>query len=105
MADLKVYGRTTVGKLKAEFKRQFGCSLRVYMNVSCKGRHADDTATLAAIRAEGARGGELTVRGHKTVGVFEKEFAATWGIGVRVANSDDTALANGSLTLAAAGKE
>ena len=89
MADLKVYGRTTVGKLKAEFKRQFGCSLRVYMNVSCKGRHADDMSTLAAIRAEGARGGELTVRGNKTVGVFEKEFAATWGIGVRVANSDD----------------
>lgn len=105
MADLKIYGRTTVRKLKTEFKEAFGCSLRIYMNVSCRGRHADDTATLASIRAEGAKGGELRVHSNKTVGAFEKEFAVQWGIGVQVANADDTVLVSDNLTLAAAGKK
>ena len=59
MAELKINGRTTVRKLKADFKAAFGSSLRVYMAPSCKGRMADDAATLASIRAEGAKGGEL----------------------------------------------
>lgn len=104
MADLKINGRTTVRKLKADFKKAFGSSLRVYMSPTCKGRMADDTATLASIRAEGAKGGELTVGGNKKVGKFEEEFAAVWGIGVQVANADDTALADNSKTLVGAGK-
>lgn len=105
MAELKINGRTTVRKLKAEFKKAFGSSLRVYMSVSCKGRMADDTATLASIRAEGAKGGELSVKGNKTVGRFEDEFAENWGIGVQVANSDDTKLADNAKTLCAAAKD
>lgn len=104
MADLKINGRTTVRKLKADFKAAFGSSLRVYMSPTCKGRMADDAATLASIRAEGAKGGELTVGGNKTVGKFETEFVEAWGIGVQVANADDTALADNSKTLVAAGK-
>lgn len=104
MAELKISGRTTVRKLKEEFKKNFGSSLRVYQSVTCKGRMADDAATLASIRAEGAKGGELTVKGNKIVGNFEKEFAENWGIGVQVANADDTALADNSVTLVAAGK-
>ena len=38
MAELKINGRTTVRKLKADFKAAFGSSLRVYMAPSCKGR-------------------------------------------------------------------
>ena len=104
MAELKINGRTTVRKLKAEFKAAFGSSLRVYMRTSCKGKMADDAATLASIRAEGAKGGELSVKGNKTVGKFETEFAETWGIGVQVANAEDTKLADNSITLVAAGK-
>lgn len=104
MADLKINGRTTVRKLKADFKAAFGSSLRVYMSPTCKGKMADDAATLASIRAEGAKGGELTVGGNKTVGKFEEEFAKAWGIGVQVANAADTALADNSKTLVAAGK-
>ena len=74
------------------------------MSPTCKGRMADDAATLASIRAEGAKGGELTVGGNKTVGKFETEFAEAWGIGVQVANADDTKLADNSITLVAAGK-
>ena len=92
MAELKINGRTTVRKLKADFKEAFGSSLRVYMSPTCKGRMADD------------KGGELAVKGNKTVGKFEEEFAATWGIGVQVANADDTKLADNAATLVAAGK-
>ena len=56
MADLKINGRTTVRKLKEDFKKAFGSSLRVYMSPTCKGKMADDSATLASIRAEGAKG-------------------------------------------------
>lgn len=104
MADLKINGRTTVRKLKADFKAAFGSSLRVYMSPTCRGKMADDAATLASIRAEGAKGGELTVGGNKKVGTFEKEFVETWGIGVQVANAKDTDLADNDKTLVGAGK-
>ena len=104
MAELKINGRTTVRKLKADFKAAFGSSLRVYMAPSCKGRMADDAATLASIRAEGAKGGELSVKGNKTVGRFATESAEDSGIGVQVANADDTALAPNDATLCGAAK-
>lgn len=104
MADLKIDGRMKVKTLKANFKKAFGSSLRVYKSITCKGAMADDEATLASLRAEGAKGGELTVGGNKKVGTFETEFAATWGIGVQVANAADTALADNSKTLVGAGK-
>lgn len=104
MADLKIDGRMKVKTLKANFKKAFGSSLRVYKSITCKGAMADDDATLASLRAEGAKGGELTVGGNKKVGTFETEFAATWGIGVQVANAGDTALADNSKTLVGAGK-
>ena len=44
------------------------------------------------------------VGGNKTVGKFEEEFAATWGIGVQVASADDSKLADNKVTLVAAGK-
>ena len=74
------------------------------MAPSCKGRMADDAATLASIRAEGAKGGELSDKDNKTVGRFETEFAENWGIGVQVANADDTALAPNDATLCGAAK-
>ena len=104
MAELKIDGRMKVKTLKANFKANFGSSLRVYKAVSCKGAFADDDATLASLRAEGYKGGELVVGGNKTVGKFEEEFAATWGIGVQVASADDSKLADNKVTLVAAGK-
>ena len=91
MAELKIDGRMKVKTLKANFKSNFGSTLRVYKR-------------LASLRAEGAKGGELTVGGNKTVGKFEEEFAATWGIGVQVASADDSKLADNKATLVAAGK-
>lgn len=104
MAEIALKGNLKVKTLKADFKKAFGSTLRVYMSPTCKGRMADDEATLASIRAEGAKGGELKVVGNMQVGNFEKKIVEMYGIGVQVANAADTALADNSITIAAAGK-
>ena len=104
MAEIALKGNMKVKTLKADFKKAFGSTLRVYMSPTCKGRMADDDATLASIRAEGAKGGELKVVGNMQVGNFEKKIVELYGIGVQVANAADTALADNNVTLVAAGK-
>ena len=104
MAEIKLTGHMKVKSLKADFKEAFGATLRVYKSASCKGGFADDNATLASIRAEGAKGGELAVKGNMQVGNFEKKVAEMYGIGVQVANADDSKLADNSATLVGAGK-
>lgn len=104
MAEIALKGNMKVKTLKADFKKAFGSTLRVYMSPTCKGRMADDEATLASIRADGAKGGELKVVGNMQVGNFEKKIAEMYGIGVQVANADDSALADNSATLCGAGK-
>ena len=105
MAEFKLDGRMKVKTLKANFKECFGATLRVYKSESCKGGFADDDATLASIRGEGKKGGELVVGGNLKVGNFEKKIAEMYGIGVQVANANDTALADNEATLVAAGRE
>jgi hypothetical protein len=104
MAEFTLDGRMKVKTLKANYKKAFGGTLRVYKSASCKGGFADEDATLASIRAEGKKGGELLVRGQMQVGNFEKKVAEMYGIGVQVATPDDSALADNSMTLAAAGR-
>ena len=104
MAEFKLDGRMKVKTLKDNFKKNFGSTLRVYKSVTCKGAFADDNATLASLRAEGKAGGELTVGGNLRVGNFEKKIAELYGIGVQVANADNSALADNEVTLVAAGK-
>jgi hypothetical protein len=104
MAEFTLNGRTKVKTLKANFKENFGATLRVYKSVTCKGAFADDDATLASIRAEGAKGGELVVKGNMQVGNFEKKVAELYGIGVQVADKSNSKLADNSITLVAAGK-
>ena len=104
MAEIALKGNMKVKTLKSEFKKAFGSTLRVYKSVTCKGAFADDEATLASIRAEGANGGELAVKGNMQVGNFEKKVAEMYGIGVQVANANNSELADNSVTLVAAGK-
>ena len=100
MAEIKIDGRKKVKTLKAEFKKAFGSTLRVYY----KKHFADEDATLAQIREGDAKGGELTVGGNMQVGNFEKKVKELYGIEVQVANANDSALADNSKTLVAAGK-
>ena len=104
MAEFKLDGRMKVKTLKANFKESFGATLRVYKSISCKGGFADPNATLASVRAEGAKGGELKIVGNMQVGNFEKKIAEMYGIGVQVATADDSALADNGGTIAAAGR-
>lgn len=101
MADFTFDGRTKVKTVKAQFKENFGATLRVYTTVDCK-ELADDEATLASIRAEGFAGGELAVKGNTKVSTFEKKVAELYGIGVQVANADNTEFADDTATLATA---
>lgn len=100
MADFKLDGRMKVGTLKKNFKNAFGATLRVYKG----NKFADDNATLASIRGEGAKGGEFSCGGNAKVGTFENKVKELYGINVQVANADDSKLADNSITLVAAGK-
>ena len=104
MADFRVDGRMKVKTLKANFKKEFGATLRVHTTVNCKAV-ADDDATLSSLMAKTGAKGELTVGAQTRVGNFEKKINELYGIGVQVANSSDTKLSKDDITLAAAGKE
>lgn len=104
MADLRIDSRMKVKTLKANFKKAFGATLRVYTTGTCKAK-ADDEATLGQLMAAGTKGGEETFGSNLRVGNFEKKINEMYGIGVQVANSADTKLSDNTITLAAAGKE
>lgn len=99
MADFNLDGRTKVKTLKENFKENFGATLRVYTTMDCK-ELADDEATLASIRAKGFEGGDIVVKGNMKVSGFERRVAELYGIGVQVANADDTEFADDNATLA-----
>ncbi len=101
MAELNLNGRTKVKTLKAEFKKNWNATLRVYNGV----KFADDDATLASIRQGDAKGGELKVAGNIKVGNFEEKMKEIFGVKVQVANPDDTKLSDNDITISAAGKE
>ncbi len=58
MAELRIDSRMKVKTLKANFKKAFGATLRVYTTATCKST-ADDEATLGSLMGE-AKGGEAT---------------------------------------------
>lgn len=103
MAELKIASNMKVKDLKDDFKKAFGASLRVYTTTNCK-TPADDEATLGSLMAKEAKEEEVTFGSNLQVNNFEKKVAEKFGIGVQVANADNTKLANNAATLAAAGK-
>ena len=103
MADLRIDSRMKVKTLKANFKKAFGATLRVYTTATCKAK-ADDEATLGQLMGN-AKGGETTFGPNLRDGNFEKKVTEMYGIGVQVANAADTKLSDNEITLAAAGKE
>lgn len=100
MADFTISGRMKVKTLKADFKKAYGSTLRVYNGV----RFADDDATLASIRKGDAKGGEIAVNGKMQVGNFEKKIFEEFGIKVQVAAPDDSKLVDDKTTLTQSGK-
>ena len=95
MADFSISGKMKVKTLKANFKEEYGSTLRVYNGK----KFADDDATLASIRKEDAKGGEVKINGKMLVGNFEKKILEEFGIRIQVASPDDSKLADDSITL------
>ena len=100
MADFTITGRMKVKTLKADFKANFGSTLRVYNGQ----KFADDDATLASIRKNDAKGGDVKINGNMLVGNFEKKILEEFGIKVQVADIENTKLISDSITLTASGK-
>ena len=100
MADYTITGKMKVKTLKANFKENFGSTLRIYNGK----KFADDDATLASIRVGEAKGGEVKINGKMLVGNFETKILEEFGIRVQVADVDDTKLVDDSITLTASGK-
>lgn len=98
MDSLQINSSLRVGTLREFFLENFHTTLRVYKNVSAKGPLADDNATLGSIMAPGASFGNVYVDPDMRVGEFEKMFADSMGIGVQVANANNTELLDNNLT-------
>ncbi len=95
---LNINGRMKVKTLKADFKEEFGLTLRVYDGRS----FADNDATLASIRKGDSKGGEFSPKRNTKVGNLEDKILELFGIKTQVAGSDDSYLCNNDFTLAAA---
>ena len=100
MADFTITGRMKVKTLKADFKENFGSTLRVYNGQ----KFADDDATLASIRKNDAKGGDVKINGNMLVGNFYKKILDEFGIKLQVAYIYNTKLISDSITLTASGK-
>lgn len=100
MADFTITGRMKVKTLKSDFKENFGSTLRVYNGQ----KFADDDATLASIRKNDAKGGDVKINGNMLVGNFEKKILEEFGVKVQVADIENTKLISDSITLTASGK-
>ncbi len=100
MADFTISGKMKVKTLKADFKKAYGSTLRVYNGQ----RFADDDATLASIRKGDAKGGEVAINGKMLVGNFEAKILEEFGIKIQVATPDDSKLVDDKTTLTQSGK-
>lgn len=95
---MNINGRMKVKTLKAEFKEEFGLSIRVY-----DGRNfADEDSTLASVRKGDSKGGEFSPKKNTKVGNLEDKILEIFGIKTQISGSDDSYLCNNDLTLKAA---
>ena len=100
MAIIKVTGASTVKSIKAQFKKEFDCSIRIYKGA----RLADDVTKISELSTLDNAGGNLELGARSRVENVEKYFKDTFGIKVQISNSTDLKLASNALTLTQAGK-
>ena len=99
MATFTITGRMSAKTVKKNFKEAFGVTLRILKN----GKPVDDGATMASLKAEGCKGGELELKGNTKVAGMKKKVADLYGIDVQVYDVDDKKPVDDSLTLASVG--
>ncbi len=97
MEGLKVDGRMKVKTLRANFKKAFGFTLRVY---NTQNHFVDDELLIANVRqGEETQNGACEINPEWTVDEFEKAFMQAFSIKVQVAEPDDSKLADNSAIL------
>ena len=90
--EIKIDGRLLVSTLCANFKKEFGGTLRIYNgNKRCDG--SEKIADLAKAT------GSYECRPSKTVGGFEKDMMEKFGLKIQIASADDWVLALDQMTL------
>lgn len=101
MATFTITGRMSAKTVKKNFKESFGGTLRILKN----GKSVDDGATMASLRAEGCKGGELELKGNTKVAGMKKKVADLYGIDMQVYDANDKKAVDDGLTLASIGIE
>jgi len=99
MATFSISGRMSVKTVKKNFIDAFGGSLRILKD----GKPADDGATMASLKADGCKGGELELKGNTKVAGMKKKIADLYGISVEVYAADGKKPVDDGLTLASIG--
>jgi len=102
-SEINVSGRMKVKTLKDQFFNEFGLVLRVYKGI----KFADDDATLASCRKDGAdaKGGEVKIWNKSKIGNIEKQFMENFGVKVNIASGDNSKLLDDKLIVNDAAKE
>lgn len=104
--DFHIAPNKMVKTVRAEFKENFGLSLRVY-----KGKQlADDEMTFAALNRRTSKNiksqaEDLVIKASMTIGEFEKLVDEHFGLTVQVANEQDTYCVGNTYTLGQASRK
>lgn len=100
MATIKVTKASSVQSIKRQFSKEFNCNIRIYKG----NKFADDKTKISELSKTDNPGGELELGARSRVENVERYFMEEFGIKVQISNSDDTKLADNSMTLTQAGK-
>ncbi len=104
--DFRLAPNKKVRTVMAEFKENYGLSLRVY-----KGKQfADPEMTLAALNRKtskdiDATAADMVIKSSMTIGEFEQLIDSHFGLTVQVANEFDTYCVNNKYTLGQASRK
>ena len=89
--EITVTGQKKVGTLMNEFNKKFPyLGLRLYSPEAkkCSGSYTPyripTDKTLASVRADGAKGGNISITGNKKIKTLEKEFDTVFGLYAQV---------------------
>ena len=101
MADFKINGNMKIKTLRANFKKQFGSTIRLYSGPN----FASDDDTVGSIAKKSVKHGqEVNANGRLLVKNFEKQMQDVYGIRIQVATKDDSQLVSNDISLTPTGK-
>ena len=94
-ADFDIHHNMKVKTLQADFKKNFGISLRVYNGV----KFAEPNKTLGSFKSTNTKADDIKIKAKMTVKDVEALFKENFGLKVQIADKNDTHLLPNSITL------